>query len=118
MLVQPQSLPARKRYVGSAGRGQCAMGIMQSLYLRAKSRTYDMVLHSLCSCAVMSPWRYLVPTGTSDRDGQELLSWSSWCVGHRGLLASCGRERAEDRPLESWGKLVCERGAWAGTSYV
>lgn len=40
-----------------------------------------MMLHLLCFCALMSPWSYLVLTGTLDGDGQELLSWSFWVYG-------------------------------------
>lgn len=43
-----------------------------------------LMLHLLCSHAVMSLWRYLVPTGTSDGHGQELVSWSFWVCGSQG----------------------------------
>lgn len=67
-----------------------------------------MVLHLLCSCAVVSPWRDLVPTGTSGGDGQKLLSWKFQVCSHRVLLVSCDGDCAKNWCLESWGKLVRE----------
>lgn len=66
------------------------------------------MLHPRSSCALVSPWRDLVPTGISGGDSQKLLSWKFQVCSHRVLLVSCGGDSAKDWPLEIWGKLVHE----------
>lgn len=81
------------------------------------------MLPLLCSCAVVSPWRDLVPTGTSGRDGQKLLeipgvqsqgpAGELWWGLSRGLtFGELGKTVHEGEPLARtcmWLDLL-----WAG----